>query len=100
MLLLLDDSFTAEDEELNELAKRFHEGIEENQDKNTFCWNLGLDIFNLFSKRKEVPNRRRIDYIPASQQQVRREVSALMMAHEVDCLRVWTQHCVMLEAIY
>ncbi|WP_299881257.1 nitric oxide reductase activation protein NorD [uncultured Cocleimonas sp.] len=127
-LMLLDDRVTSEDEELNALAKSFHEGISENQDNNKFCWNLGLDIFNLFSKRKEVPSLRileRIDipyrddnryvwefeeftgdaeleYIPASQHQVRREVSALMMAHEVDCelagddaQEIWTNKDVM-----
>ncbi|HID37601.1 MAG TPA: VWA domain-containing protein, partial [Ghiorsea sp.] len=102
-LMLLDDTISSDDEELNVIAKRFHEGIEENQDNNKFCWNLGLDIFNLLSKRKEVPSLRileridipyrddnryvwefeeftgdvEFDYVPASQQQVRREVSAL-----------------------
>ena len=127
-LMLLDDSIASDDEELNKFAKSFHEGIEENQDNNKFCWNLGLDIFNLFAKRKEVPSLRileridipyrddnryvwefeeftgdvEFDYVPASQQQVRREVSALMMAHEVDCelagddaQEIWTNKDVM-----
>ena len=127
-LMLLDNSVKSDDEELNLLAQNFHEDISENQDNNKFCWNLGLDIFNLFSKRKEVPSLRileridipyrddnryvwefeeftgdvEFDYIPASQQQVRREVSALMMAHEVDCelagddaQEIWTNKDVM-----
>ena len=108
---LLDSNISMDDEELNALAQKFHAGIEENQDNNQFCWHLGLDVFNLFVQRKEVPSLRileRIDipyrddnryvwefeefdpnaefeYVSASQRQVRREVSPLMMAHEVDC---------------
>ncbi len=110
-MMLLDDATTSADEELNVLAKNFHHGIEENQDNNNFCWHLGLDVFNLFSSRKEVPSLRileRIDiayrddnryvwefeefsweteyeYVPASQRQVRRQVSVIEMANEVDC---------------
>lgn len=108
---LLDSTVAIDDVELNELAKKFHAGIEENQDNNNYCWHLGLDIFNLFSTRKEVPSLRileRIDipyrddnryvwefeefdenaefeYVPASQRQVRRTVSVIEMANEVDC---------------
>ena len=110
-IALLDSTATIEDEELNALAQKFHAGIEENQDNNNFCWHLGLDVFNLFSMRKEVPSLRileRIDipyrddnryvwefeefdmnaefeYVPASQRQVRRQMSVIEMAHEVDC---------------
>ena len=109
--MLLDNSVTSDDEELNVIAQKFHDEIEENKDNNQFCWHLGLDIFNLFMKRKEVPSLRileRIDiayrddnrfvwefeefdhdaefeYVPASQRQVRRQVSVIEMAHEVDC---------------
>ena len=110
-VMLLDSTMTSGDEELNEIAKKFHAGIEENQDNNNFCWHLGLDVFNLFAARKEVPSLRileRIDipyrddnryvwefeefdmnaefeYVPASQRQVRRQVSVIEMANEVDC---------------
>ena len=110
-LMLLDDTATSEDRELNELAQKFHSGIEENQDNNYFCWHLGLDVFNLFSSRKEVPSLRILERInipyrddnryvwefeefdmnvefenvPASQRQVRRQVSVIEMANEVDC---------------
>ncbi len=109
--MLLDDGVTSEDEELAQLAQKFHESIEENQDNNIFCWYLGLDIFNLFSSRKEVPSLRILErinipyrddnryiweieeidweneyeYVPASQRQVRRQVSVVEMANEVDC---------------
>lgn len=110
-MMLLDENIQSDDEELNKLAKYFHENIEERQDDNQFSWHLGLDVFNLLSSRKEVPSLRileRIDipyrddnryvwefdeanwntefeYMAASQQQIRRIVSPLMMAHEVDC---------------
>ncbi|MFA7386630.1 MAG: VWA domain-containing protein [Thiohalobacteraceae bacterium] len=110
-LQLLDPTETSDDAELNALATQFHEGIEENQDNNRFCWNLGMDLFNLFMERREVPslrilNRIRIpyrddnryvwefeefdwdqgiDYLAASKRQVRRKVSIMEMANEVDC---------------
>ncbi len=110
-IMLLDSSVTSNDEELNAIAKKFHDEIEKNQDNNSFCWHLGLDVFNLFMKRKEVPSLRileRIDipyrddnryvwefeefdadvefeYVPASQRQVRKQVSVIEMANEVDC---------------
>ncbi|MBN4060484.1 VWA domain-containing protein [bacterium AH-315-I20] len=110
-MMLLDENIQSEDDELNKLAKYFHDNIEERQDDNQFSWHLGLDVFNLLAKRKAVPSLRileRIDipyrddnryiwefdeanwnaefeYMAASQQQVRRIVSPLMMAHEVDC---------------
>ena len=109
--MLLDNTVTSDDVELNALAQKFHDEIAENQDNNQFCWHLGLDIFNVFMKRKEVPSLRileRIDisyrddnrycwefeefdadaefeYVPASQRQVRRQMSVIEMAHEVDC---------------
>ncbi len=110
-IMLLDATVTSDDKELNAIAQRFHDGILENQNNNNFCWHLGLDIFNCFSSRKEVPSLRileRIDipyrddnryvwefeeftwevgneYVPTSQRQVRRQVSVIEMANEVDC---------------
>jgi len=110
-VMLLDSTVSSDDKELNDIAKKFHAEIEENQDNNNFCWHLGLDVFNLFSTRKEVPSLRileRIDipyrddnryvwefeefdmnaefeYVPASQRQVRKQVSVIEMANEVDC---------------
>jgi nitric oxide reductase NorD protein len=110
-MMLLDSADSSDDEELNVIAKKFHDEIEKNQDNNDFCWHLGLDVFNLFMKRKEVPSLRileRIDiayrddnryvwefeefdadvefeYVPASQRQVRKQVSVIEMANEVDC---------------
>lgn len=109
--MLLDSTVTSDDAELNTIAQKFHDEIDENQDNNSFCWHLGLDVFNIFMKRKEVPSLRileridisyrddnryvwefeeldadaEFDYVPASQRQVRRQMSVIEMAHEVDC---------------
>lgn len=110
-LLLLDSSERSDDEELNLLANRFHQEIEQHQDDNQFSWNLGIDLFNLLSARKEVPSlrileriripyrddnrfvwefeefdwNRGVQYLAASQRQVRRRVSVMEMINEVDC---------------
>ena len=109
--MLLDESVTSDDRQLNELAARFHAGIAANAYDNNFSWHLGLDLFNLFAARRDVPSLRilesiripyrddnrfvwefeelsweeAIEYIPASQRQVRKYVSAIEMANEVDC---------------
>ena len=110
-LQLLDETVTGDDEQLNNFATKFHSEIEANQDDNNFAWLMGIELYNLFSGRKAVPSLRileryRVDYrddnrivwhyedinwdmgveyMAASQQQIRYEVSPLMMAHEVDC---------------
>jgi hypothetical protein len=110
-LMLLDSSERSDDEELNALADRFHDDIEQRQDDNRFSWNLGVDLFNLFTARREVPSLRILDriripyrddnrfvwefeefdwdqgteYLPASQRQVRRTVNVMEMINELDC---------------
>jgi len=110
-LMLMDNSKTSDDEKLNAFAEKFHAEIEENQDNNQFCWNMGMDLFHLFASRKAVPSLRILEriripyrddnryvwefeeftwgveteYVPASQRQVRRQVSVIEMANEVDC---------------
>ena len=110
-LLLLDSSERSDDDELNALAHRFHADIEQRQDDNRLSWNLGVDLFNLLSARKEVPSLRILDriripyrddnrfiwefeafdwrqgmqYLPVSQRQVRRKVNVMEMINEVDC---------------
>ncbi|MEZ5537109.1 MAG: VWA domain-containing protein [Thiolinea sp.] len=109
--MLLDSSVRSDDEALNQLAARFHEDIAAKQDDQQFSWRLGMQLFNLFSERREVPSLRILEriripyrddnrfvwefeemnwdtgfeYIPASQRQVRRNVSVIEMANEVDC---------------
>lgn len=110
-LMLLNQNVLSDDEQLNQLAVAFHDNIAERQDDNQFSWHLGLDLFNLFASRKAVPSLRilerinipyrddnryawefeefswdtEFEYMAASQQQVRRQVSAIEMANEVDC---------------
>ena len=110
-LMLLDSAATSDDEELNTFAQRFHQQIAERQDDNSFSWHMGMELFNIFAARREVPSlrileRNRIayrddnrfiwefeefdwslgnEYLPASQRQVRRTVSVMEMANEVDC---------------
>ena len=110
-LMLMDSEVRSDDDELNAFATTFHEQIEENQDNNQFCWNMGLEVFHLFQSRKAVPSLRilerlripyrddnryvwefeeftwdtEVEYVPASQRQVRKIVSVIEMANEVDC---------------
>ena len=110
-LMLMDSSKTSDDEELNAFAAKFHAEIEDNQDNNQFSWNMGMDLFQLFAGRKAVPSLRILEririhyrddnryvwefeefswgveteYVPASQRQVRKTVSVIEMANEVDC---------------
>ncbi|MCO6411923.1 MAG: VWA domain-containing protein [Thiogranum sp.] len=110
-LMLLDDSVKSDDDELNGFAERFHAGIEENKNNVNFSWHMGMELYNLFAGRREVPSLRilqniripyrddnryawefeefdwdaEVEYVPASQRQVRRKVSAVEMANEVDC---------------
>ncbi len=110
-LQLLDADVTGNDAQLNAFAAKYHAQIEANQDDNHFAWLMGVELYNIFEGRKEIPSLRileryRIDYrddnriiwhyedinwemgieyMAASQRQVRYEVSPLMMAHEVDC---------------
>ena len=110
-LMLMNNSETSDDEKLNAFAAKFHAEIEHNQDNNQFCWNMGMDLFHLFASRKAVPSLRILEriripyrddnryvwefeefswgveteYVPASQRQVRRQVSVIEMANEVDC---------------
>jgi hypothetical protein len=110
-LMLLDDSVTSDDDELNAFADRFHAEIEENKGNENFSWHMGMELYNLFVKRREVPSLRilqniripyrddnryawefeefdwsaEVEYVPASQRQVRRKVSIVEMANEVDC---------------
>lgn len=110
-LMLLDSQVECDDAELNAFAQGFHERIEAEQDDNQLSWHLGLELFNLFASRKEVPSLRILEriripyrddnrfvwefeeftfdtineYVAASQRQLRKTVSVVEMANEVDC---------------
>ena len=109
--MLLDSSVTSDDQEINAFVKQFHDRIEEEQDNNQFSWHMGLELFNHYSSRKAVPSLRILEriripyrddnrfvwefeeftfntmneYVAASQKQVRKTVSIMEMANEVDC---------------
>ena len=110
--LLLDEA-TAEtdDQELNTFVKNWHMNIEARQDDSMYSWHTGMELFHIFANRKDVPSLRilqsiripyrddnrfvwefnefafenGVEYIPASQRQVRKHVSVMEMANEVDC---------------
>ncbi|MBL4775077.1 MAG: nitric oxide reductase activation protein NorD [Mariprofundus sp.] len=110
-LMLLDDSVASDDAQISAFVQKFHDEIEARQDDNQFSWHMGLELFNLFSTRKDVPSLRileriaipyrddnrftwvfedanwdvEFEYVPASQRQVRKQVSVIEMAIEVDC---------------
>jgi len=110
-LMLMDSWVKSDDAELAAFVEQFHERIEAEQDNNQFSWHMGLELFNLFSARKEVPSLRILEriripyrddnrfvwefeeftfdtmneYVAASQRQVRKTVSVMEMANEVDC---------------
>lgn len=110
-LMLLDADVRGNDAELQAFADNFHRQIAAMQDDPNFTWRMGVELFNLFMARREVPSLRILEriripyrddnrfvwvyeefnwnageeYIPASQQQVRRQVNVMMMANEVDC---------------
>ncbi len=110
-LMLLDNNETSDDGEINALVEKFHTNIEANKESAQFSWHMGLELFNILQARKDVPSLRileslripyrddnrllwdfdefawqdSVEYMAASQRQVRKYVSAVEMANEVDC---------------
>ena len=110
-LQLLDESVKTGNQVIDDFATKFHQKIEENKDNNNFSWLMGVELYNIFAGDKSVPSLRilekyrvayrddnriiwkyedinwdaGVEYLASSQTQQRFEVSALMMAHEVDC---------------
>ncbi|MBT8067003.1 MAG: VWA domain-containing protein [Gammaproteobacteria bacterium] len=109
---LNDVSQRTGDDELDSIAANFHSEIDARQDDNQFSFDLGMELFQRLADRKEVPSLRVLEsirlpyrddnrivwafdafdweshgteYLPAWQRQVRKYVSAVEMAHEVDC---------------
>ncbi|MCC2110683.1 MAG: VWA domain-containing protein [Hyphomicrobiales bacterium] len=109
-LMLIDPDIQSDDSDLHTLARKFHAEIGERANDNGFSWHLGLDVFNLFGGRRDVPSLRILEsmripyrddnrfiwefdetvwdsgaeYVPASQRQVRRTVNVMEMVNEVD----------------
>jgi len=110
-VMLIDDSVSSDDEQLNAIVAKFHHSVAAQKDDNNLSWHLGLELFNLYAARKDVPSLRilesiripyrddnrfswefdeldwnqGVEYIPASQRQVRKTVSVLEMVNELDC---------------
>jgi hypothetical protein len=108
---LLDEDYRDEDAFINVLASGFRAELPERAETNRLSWDWGVTFYNQVTQRLSWPslrlleqfpipyrddNRylwaysedshggRGIDYVPASQQQVRKYVSAVEMANEVD----------------
>ena len=111
-LCLHDGTIHLDDPELDRIAACFHAGIEERQHDNRFSLELGMELFQVLANRKDLPGLRILEstgapyrddnrivwtyeafdrdehgagFVPAWQRQVRRYVSAVEMANEVDC---------------
>ncbi len=109
---LLDESYTDELDFITELAQRFRAELNKNPQDNQISWMAGMEFYNLIVKHAAIPSVRILesmpipyrddnryiwtfsenmfiaqgaDYVPSYQQQLRRTVSAIEMAHEVDC---------------
>jgi len=109
--MLSNPELRSKNEELNALAEKFHANIEANRLDGQFSWHMGLELFEIFASRKDVPSLRVLEsiripyrddnrfvwafeelawnegaeYIPASQRQVRKTVSIMEMVNELDC---------------
>jgi len=110
-LMLLDDGITSDNTQISDFVNKFHQEIEAKQDDNNFSWHMGMELFHIFATKRAVPSLRileriripyrddnryvwefeefdadvEFEYVSASQRQVRRQVSVIEMANEVDC---------------
>jgi hypothetical protein len=109
---LNDESVRTGDIELDAIAARFHAQIETRGSDQQFSRELGMALFQALAERTALPSLRILEsirlpyrddnrivwnvetfdreahgteYVPAWQRQVRKYVSAVEMAHEVDC---------------
>ena len=109
-LALLDPGASTGDAEVDAIVERFHANVEERRMDTAFSVDLGLDLFNLLTRRREMPSLRILEslhipyrddnrfiwmaeefkwdegtaYIPASQRQVRKRVSLMEFVNEID----------------
>lgn len=110
-LMLLDPDVRSNDAEIAAFAARFHEQADSDDGTAQLSWDLGIELFNLLSGHRAVPSLRLLErtripyrddnrfiwsfeefvvaegaeYVPASQRQVRRDVSIMEMVNELDC---------------
>jgi len=108
---LLDEEYRDEEPFINELADGFRAELPARAESNRLSWDWGVTFYNRLVERLALPNlrileqfpipyrddnryvweyseaahgSRGIDYVPATQQQVRKYVSAVELANEVD----------------
>jgi hypothetical protein len=109
---IMDSQYQDQESLINEMADAFRSRLESDPYQPRLSWDTGIDFYNRITKIAPLPSVRilsewpipyrddnryfwdftenmfaehGIDYIPASQQQVRKYVSAIEMANEVDC---------------
>jgi hypothetical protein len=109
---LLDETYEDEADFINSQAADFLGKLAEDPNNNQVSWDAGIEFYNQIVKHAAIPSVRilenmpvpyrddnryiwefsenmfvaeGVDYLPASQQQVRKHVSAIEMANEVDC---------------
>jgi hypothetical protein len=106
---LLDENYHDDDGLIREMATAFRDEFARRSDDNQLSWDLGVTLYNKLGERGGIPSLRVLEsmaipyrddnrycwasdeiawheaeYVPAPKQ-VRKYVSALEMAHEVDC---------------
>lgn len=111
-IALLDDNYQDEADFINQIAKDFRAELAKDPENNRISWMAGIEFYNQIVKQAAMPSIRVLegmpvpyrddnryiwefsenmfveqgsDYVPATQQQVRKYVSAIEMANEVDC---------------
>lgn len=111
-LMLLDSSVCSTHTGMQRIADQFHAGIATRKHDNQFSWDLGMELYHVFAATRDVPSLRileslripyrddnrfvwefaeidwaagNLEYLSPSQRQVRRKVTAMEMANEVDC---------------
>ncbi len=109
---LLDETYEDDADFINRQAADFLAKLAEDPNNNQLSWDAGIEFYNQIVKHAAIPSVRilenmpipyrddnryiwefsenmfvaeGVDYLPASQQQVRKYVSAVEMANEVDC---------------
>jgi nitric oxide reductase NorD protein len=109
---LLDPDYRDDNALINDTAADFRKAIAERPEDNQISWDAGVTFYNACVRTVALPNlrvlenwpipyrddnryvwefsenlflERGIDYLPASRQQVRKYVSVMEMANEIDC---------------
>ena len=110
-LLLADPTAATGTPELDALGAKVHAALASRAQDNALSWDLGMELFHIFASRRDVPSLRILnsirlpyrddnrfvwefeefdwdrhgaEYMPAGQRQVRKYVSAIELANEVD----------------